>query len=546
MHAIFRYLGLILLSIGFFVVVGTYSSAQDGEPTPEYVGARECNSCHRDVRGDMAGYCEDAKVCHARALQAVSGSTNPVLADFSVGDDLRVVQFPGESESRPFTADDIAFVMGAGRYVQRFVYKSSDDRYLVLPAEWNTVNQQWDPLILGETWPDDNAYDWGQNCARCHTSGLTSTTPLQWLDDGVVCEACHGPGSAHVTLADEAGTRPSKEEMSAIRGAIAFSPDPQICGQCHSQGHEPDTNHPFPLNYRPGDNLLDPAIFELVATDSADHWWLTGQARRSNMQYNEWLNSGHATALDTLKSDPAADDSCLACHSGDYRWNQQVIARFDEGFYEGDPPAPLTVAIARFGVVCITCHNVHATSAENDFFLVAEPYALCTECHSDTDASDGLHHPVQQMFEGSLEELGNAIPSAHFSAENGPECVTCHLARVPVGNFTLASHSLQIVAPGPGSDQMIQDSCTVCHQQHASAAAMQALIDDTQTSVQARLQAARTALQGDEPPWVMRALDFVEGDGSLGIHNYAYTDFLLDAIEAELDQATSTPEESAE
>jgi hypothetical protein len=29
-------------------------------------------------------------------------------------------------------------------------------------------------------------------------------------------------------------------------------------------------------------------------------------------------------------------------------------------------------------------------------------------------------------------------------------------------------------------------------------------------------------------------LDFVDGDSSLGIHNYFYTDALLDAVEAEL------------
>ncbi|HEX3050816.1 MAG TPA: hypothetical protein VHP83_09200 [Aggregatilineaceae bacterium] len=41
-------------------------------------------------------------------------------------------------------------------------------------------------------------------------------------------------------------------------------------------------------------------------------------------------------------------------------------------------------------------------------------------------------------------------------------------------------------------------------------------------------------MNDDSPDWVVTVLDFVDGDGSLGVHNYTYTDRLLDAVEAEL------------
>lgn len=536
MRIILRRLGFLLLTLGILAVVGSYISAQDGEEDnpPEYVGIRECAACHRDIRGDMADYCEVAVVCHAEALLNVAEDQAGLVADFSAGEEVRQVQFPGEDEPRAFTAADITFAMGTGRYVQRYVYQNGD-QYLVLPAEWNVIHQQWEPLELAATWPDP-AFDWGENCSRCHTTGLTSTDPLTWVDDGVVCEACHGPGSNHVALADEVGNRPSDEELAAVRNAIVVSPDPQICGQCHSQGSEPDGNHPFPLTYRPGTELLDPAVYALVPNDSGDHWWLTGHAKKSNMQYNEWLVSGHANALTDLKESEFARDECLACHSGDYRWNQQVRTVYEAGDLDGEPPPALTVETAQFGITCITCHDVHSTSAENDFFLVNEPYALCTECHSDTDTSNGLHHPVQQMFEGTLEviEGSEAIPSAHFTAENGPECITCHMPRVPVNGFTIASHTLQNVPPASVSEVAVEENCATCHAEQASPEAMQTLIDDTQAGVQARLEAARTSVGDDAPEWVSLALDFVEGDGSRGIHNYAYTDALLRSVETEL------------
>jgi len=60
------------------------------------------------------------------------------------------------------------------------------------------------------------------------------------------------------------------------------------------------------------------------------------------------------------------------------------------------------------------------------------------------------------------------------------------------------------------------------------------LIAAIQTSTQARLETARAAVTDSTPAWVTQALDFVEGDGSLGVHNYTYADALLDAVYEEL------------
>ena len=58
---------------------------------------------------------------------------------------------------------------------------------------------------------------------------------------------------------------------------------------------------------------------------------------------------------------------------------------------------------------------------------------------------------------------------------------------------------------------------------------MQELIDDIQNNTHTRIDTARAAITDTTPAWVITALDFVERDGSYGIHNYAYSDALLDA-----------------
>lgn len=515
----------MLLSFGLLLIVSSYSKAQDGDEA-EYWGARECTSCHREQGDAMEAYCEDAKACHENALLDASEDSELIIADFSQGDDIRTVQFPGEETPRPFTLEDVQFALGAGRYVQRYVVQTEDEQYLVLPAEWNLITEQWQPYVLDAEWPGAG-YDFGKNCAGCHVTGL-DTTDMKWEDDGVSCEACHGPGSIHIELADELGRSPSEEELLSVRSAIVRSPDAQTCGQCHSRGTQGDFH--YPAGYRPGNDLS--AAFDLVAVDDATHWWSDGHARLSNMQYNEWLNSGHASALSVVQGVEGAGTECLMCHSSDYASAQAVAAAFEAGLREGEAPAAFTFDAATHGVTCTSCHNVHAASTEQPHLLVAESYTLCTACHTDADASDGLHHPVQQMFEGQAVVEGmEGVASSHFTNPSGPSCVTCHMPMTPVDGFTRTSHTMTMVAPNSSE---LESQCAVCHEEQATGEAMQAFIDDTQNGTRSRIEAARAALQGDEPAWVTTALDFVEGDGSFGIHNFAYTDALLDAIEAEL------------
>ncbi len=507
-----------------------------GPEEAQYVGERECGACHRGLTRD---YRESN---HSHALQSVTEAKELILGDFSQGEVIREVQFPGESSPRAFTADDIVYAIGAGRYAQRYVARveAGDNALVVLPAEWNTVAGEWESFSLAESWPDP-AYDFGPNCAGCHTVGLDVAT-YEWIDDGVMCEACHGPGSNHVALADEGGIRLNDEESTAIREAIYFQPDPQVCGQCHNSGAAPD-GHPYPVDYQPGDNLLDPEVFALH--DSADpaYWLPSGHGRETTMQFNEWLETAHATALTTAQGSASIQDECLVCHSTDYNFNTRLIADFAKDYYGGEPPAPLTAETASLGVACSTCHNPHTEENDNSF-LRDEPDALCTSCHTNTTLFDsGIHHPVMEMFEGlTLIDSVEGTPSVHFAAEDGPDCLTCHMTRLPAG---VASHALMPLLPGEVEDGM-QDTCSACHT-GLLATDLQYLIEDIKADTRNRLTFARTRLGSLSMPdegtearaqydQMLRALDFVQGDGSMGVHNFAYADALLTFAERALSE----------
>jgi predicted CXXCH cytochrome family protein len=488
---------------------------------PEYIGARECGSCHRDVKRIH----DETK--HTLTLQEDNSETIP--GDFTQGSDIRAVQFPGEDKPRPFELDDISFSVGSGRYIQRYLYELDKNEYVVFPAEWNVVEQMWQPYQLAETWPDA-AYDWTTNCAGCHVTGL-NTERGRWEDDGVQCEACHGPGSVHAELADDASRNVTDEELTAIRAAIVASPDPQICGSCHSQGTG-ENSLPYPAGYLPGQNLL--ANYNLVAPTDTAHWRESGHGKSQNMQFNEWIISGHAIALESVKASDYAEDSCLECHSADFRWAERLVAVSEAGEREGTPPELVTLETAKFGVTCSSCHVTHSkTPLESS--LTSDTYTLCTSCHGDGDRIEQVHHPVQEMYEGqTVVENIPGIASKHFN--QNVECVTCHMPQtLQTGSTWYAgSHTMTIALPGLVEEGQ-PDSCTGCHND-LDQDYMQQFLDQTQNSVVERLNAAENALEtaSDIPAWIPVVLDFVSKDGSFGVHNFSYASTLLDKAELAL------------
>lgn len=494
-----------------------------------YVGRSECSACHRELG---TNHRESA---HALTLQTVSDDPSPILADFGQGEDVRTVQLPGESEARPFTADDIRLVIGSGRVVQRYAVAGTEDgSYLVLPAEWNVAEQNWQNFTLADDWTAD-AYDFVGNCASCHVTNFDVETAT-WAEDGVQCEACHGPGEIHLDVADAVGGSVDAEEYVELQMSVNLALDAQVCGQCHIRGTEPTADHPYPVDYLPGDNLLDESVFVPASVDDPVHWWATGHARQPNMQFNEWLNSTHATALTSAQESDDYETSCLTCHSVAYRRTEQALATgaVDEDYIDfADPVA--AVEMHPFGVTCAACHNPHS-EAEHAFNLVDESYALCTACHSNSSIPDGIHHPVQEMFEGLpiVDEIAE-LPGAHFSAEDGPDCQTCHMSAVPVADHEQRiSHLSQTILPAAAIDiDGLEDSCTRCHDD-LDAAELQTLIDDIQASTETRLSRAQAALDDTSADWVVNAVAFVDGDGSRGIHNYGYADIVLDTVEVEL------------
>lgn len=69
-------------------------------------------------------------------------------------------------------------------------------------------------------------------CLKCHTTGYfpnEQMMPTNKKEDGVTCEACHGPGSAYKTTHGK-----DKKEEGLKKGLIIGTNDEKICKKCHN------------------------------------------------------------------------------------------------------------------------------------------------------------------------------------------------------------------------------------------------------------------------------------------------------------------------
>ncbi len=195
-----------------------------GEPSPGFVGSGACATCHEsEFDRWQASH-------HALAMQPATEAA--VLGDF---DNSRFVYF---DETIEFTHQNGAFSVSAldsnGERqnwtvshafgiepLQQYLVETSDGRKQALPVAWDTRpatmgGQRWFHLYADEyVGPADPLHwtgpyqNWNFMCAECHSTNLVTGYDYEsdrfdtsFAEVSVGCEACHGPGSAHIAQAD--------------------------------------------------------------------------------------------------------------------------------------------------------------------------------------------------------------------------------------------------------------------------------------------------------------------------------------------------------
>lgn len=219
-----------------------------------YKGMDTCVMCHKLTHKELTE--AFLKSAHPKALLDAS-EEGAIVADFS-GD-------------CPLEKDMISMVLGVGKRQQSYIGKDNK----TLPAKWDVAKKTWVP---------QEVVDAITQCVPCHVTDFKEDSK-EWLQKGVTCESCHGPGSAHAAS--------PKKELIGQMGELEPARQAMVCGQCHSRGVSvKDPTYKHPVGYKWGDDLTKYLKLDEVKGPAL------------NQQYNEWLMSTHATSK----------VGCTTCH----------------------------------------------------------------------------------------------------------------------------------------------------------------------------------------------------------------------------------------
>ncbi|TXL70581.1 tetratricopeptide repeat protein [Vineibacter terrae] len=422
-----------MLAVAAIVLAGYYllaprspsetpSSAVASRP-PTYVGAAACGQCHQDQLKAWTGS------HHDRAMQKADGRT--VVGDFN---NARFVHYGIEStfysrNGRYFvhtegadgalTDFEIAYTFGVYP-LQQYLIAFPGGRLQALSIAWDSRpkvegGQRWFHLIPDEEIAHDDPLhwtglyqNWNLQCAECHSTNLRKGYDAEariyrttFSEINVACEACHGPGSRHVTWAAQSSRRGQEPADKGL--AVHLQSRWDVAWRFAEQGG--------PIARR--DAPPDAALMNVCA---ACH------ARRS-------------TLADGVPAGAPLEEThrlAMLVPPGYHADGQQRDEVYTWGSF-------LQSRMFRQGVTCMDCHEPHALK------LRAEGNAVCGRCHDPAAFDTPRHH-------------------FHSASGKGTACVDCHMpAQTYMIIDARRDHGFRIPRPDVSGAIDAPNACTTCH-----------------------------------------------------------------------------------
>ena len=356
---------VLLIPLSLVVNPGPGAHADSEEIGPSFVGRERCAACHEAATRAWLGSDHDLAMAEATE-ETVLGDFNDIEVEyhgitsrFFRRDGAFVVRTEGPGgEMGDF---EIAYTFGHNP-LQQYLVPFPGGRLQCLSLAWDTVRGEWFHLYPDTPIPADdwlhwtrNAQNWNGMCAECHSTNLikgydavTGTFSTTWSEINVSCEACHGPGSAHVDWADlPPMARPNTDDYGLVvpTSGISSRQQVELCAPCHSRRTElGDFKHSeLELLDSLVPSLLDEGLYHADG-QILDEVYVYGSFVQSKMYRND-VRCADCHDAHSLKLHFEGNELCGQCHrldtydSADHHFHKKIV--------EGEPSA---------GALCISCH----------------------------------------------------------------------------------------------------------------------------------------------------------------------------------------------
>ena len=527
-----------------------------GKSDSDYVGSAVCSNCHLGKHETWS------QTAHNQILRSGAEEKNYINdgndsghSDFFDGADIAITSLPGGGgfssygQYAPVLGKDknkgpyvkiggntyyIAYTLGGSavqnptvadedgngrilndeaQYKQLYVTSIGKSNY-VLPVQFNAQSATYAPYAP-EHWYDASnlpivnidvnlAYE--RTCAGCHSTGVEiAQSAGQWtmtmVDTAVACEACHGPGRAHIdapTVALKKATIVNPETLLAttdLNGSCATpNCDPSVpdmvdhllarnfvCYSCHSQGtgsYMDSNGNPLlypsiadasgnPLLYRPGQDLRG---YFTISQNPNNYWGAHDENGNDMIDYGEFIASTHGSqqrqdhASGPHAANKVYDHACFTCHELHEADRLHLVTTENEGVPVPQP----NDRTAQRNNLCLSCHATHGDFAslteqdlidgttnittvvrahvKNRAFMDVSFQTRCISCHMPDTARTAVEGDAQGHVFLPIWP-GYVMQPADFKWDNGFEAMGMGFELVD--GFQVG---------------LIPNSCTGCHE----------------------------------------------------------------------------------
>lgn len=325
-------------------------------------------------------------------------------------------------------------------WIQEYLHLAPDGQYVRLPLLYHLGERRWAHSHGGflapasaDFWSLSRGAVWNSSCLFCHNTGPIKN-PLrdaagrpagfrtEVAELGISCEACHGPGDAHLRKQRGEDILPADDVVHP--GRLSVARRDEVCGRCHGalvprpEAWDRVTQRdPFV----PGRPLFDyNHLFRSEAEQLALAKGLPKAAERPRPGPTDGRFWGDGTPLTTALEfngmqlsacyqDAAGKLSCATCHT-----------------MHGDDPNFLLRPAARGNDACYSCHPTYRDNLTAHTRHPADgPGSLCYSCHMPYQAYSlmATHRSHRIQTPELADSLGTGKPHA---------CNLCHLDK-PLG-----------------------------------------------------------------------------------------------------------------
>ena len=265
-------------------------------PADTYAEAGTCGGCHREAQAAWTGSHHDLAMQVAGPETVLGDFDDATFSHHGVTTRFRTQggRYLVTTEGPDATAGEfeVAYTFGV-EPLQQYLIAFSGGRLQALTIAWDTARARWFSLYPEEVIPAGDLLHWtgplqrwNTMCADCHSTALvrgydvaTDAYATERVALDVSCQACHGPGAAHVAWAH--GLDPKSPVAQAadpqlsvrLKTAVA-DVEIETCAPCHSRRHaasvravpgEPLLDHYAPEGLRPGlyhaDGQIDGEVY---------------------------------------------------------------------------------------------------------------------------------------------------------------------------------------------------------------------------------------------------------------------------------------------